>query len=165
VKYPQGEQAGTVRPGLVSLVDVAPTVLRQAGCEPAAGMRGLNLAEDREGRAFVFAECGRGEDAMVRSRRYKLLESERAECRALYDLVEDPLEMRNLYGSAECAGEQAVLAEALAGWRRSGASIDVYLDEDAPQIAGANVPSRDEDRRRLMIDYCAAAMDAWRRGR
>ena len=49
IKYPGGQRAGETAEGLFSNVDIAPTLLRQAGCMPGAWMRGTDLSSDDQG--------------------------------------------------------------------------------------------------------------------
>ena len=56
VKLPGQVRAGEVSDELVNNVDVAPTLLRAAGCEVPQAMQGRDLAGDGPARTAVFAE-------------------------------------------------------------------------------------------------------------
>ena len=78
VRFPDGRGAGTVRDDLVSFVDLAPTILRLAGLEPPAFVRGQPLFGDAPPRAFVFAGSDRidkvgGRWRSVRDARFEYL--------------------------------------------------------------------------------------------
>ena len=57
---------------LVSNVDLAPTLCRAAGLQPAAEMRGEDLGGESAGREIVFCESGRNR-AMARTQTHKLI--------------------------------------------------------------------------------------------
>ncbi len=112
VRYPAVVEAGSVVEGLVASVDIAPTVLEVAGAPVGDQIQGrsflpLLLGDDREARNAVLVEFYTYENPFpwlmdldyraVRTQRYKLIhwihypgEEE------LYDLAEDPFELRNL---------------------------------------------------------------------
>ena len=73
IKFPGQDMAGSRRQTLVNNIDLAPTILGQAGLEPSPGMSGLNLADPQSDRDYVFAAdwCGKG--YLARSRTRKLL--------------------------------------------------------------------------------------------
>ena len=54
IKYPQYIHKGVMSPALTSTLDIAPTILKQAGCKTGNFMKGLDLAEDTGGRDVVF---------------------------------------------------------------------------------------------------------------
>src|SRR5581483_11884658 len=148
-----GRPAGRRVEALVSLVDVAPTVLEAAGLDPAAfpALQGRSLLGGGEIHPWIFAEFGRphymlqrlgakypGHDfsrfdrglRCVRTREAKLIVGTDGG-EELYDLRADPGETTNL--AARRPAEAAVLRRALAEWT---ASFE-------PALVAA--PSRDED--------------------
>lgn len=159
VKYPKGRAAGPVSSAQTSNTDLAPTILRQAGCAPAPIMRGIDLATNTEGHEFVFAESGRGRQRMARSRRCKLIVSRQPSLAMLFDLEKDPIESQNRYGDPAYAEEQRRLEEALRQWGGEEAQ-EPYLDENAPVIAQPNVPKRDDDHRIAIERYYRDKMKA-----
>ena len=104
----------------VEMVDFLPTLLELSGFDPPTGIRGRSLlplirGEVREWRRACFSEHDHSEDAyqelrrgggrrvMVRTREWKLVffmdERVPDEDGALYHLLNDPWEQRNLYGN------------------------------------------------------------------
>ena len=158
VKFPGGRRAGEASTQLVNNVDLAPTILAQTGCEPAAAMRGLDLAADTDGHEIVFAEA---RHLMARSAGRKLLLREPREKSLLFDLQADPLEMNNLFAKADRADEIRRLEEAIGAWCGDDyRPFDKYVDVEAPRIEAANVPPIDDEHRREMMAYYAEMMRA-----
>jgi len=153
VKFPHQRRAGAVSEALVSNVDLAPTLLLQAGCQPAPGMRGMDLYPTKAGRHIVFAESGRYSEIMVRTRRYKLLQSGPKGRSLFFDLVHDPLEMEDRIDDPRYRGEIAELSRALTAWRGTAPCPDTFLDEDVPVINQPNVPAHDDGHREEMVAY------------
>jgi arylsulfatase A-like enzyme/Flp pilus assembly protein TadD len=100
---PKGGRADR-RPEVVSLADVAPTVVELAGLEPPAGMQGTSLAPLLAGKEWTprpayaetlypFYHFGWSPLATIQDGKWKLIESSDPE---LYDLEADPGETRNL---------------------------------------------------------------------
>ena len=159
VKYPSFEQKGTVSKALVSNLDVAPMILKQAGCQPGKKMRGLDLARDLEGRDMVFAEARMGTHVMVRSKTRKLILFEPKNRAFFYDLEKDPLETTNLHDDPAYQDEVKAFTRAVRQWREFDEPPKAYLDENAPVIDQPNVPPRDDDHREKMIAYCKRQME------
>lgn len=117
--------------GLVSLMDIAPTVLELAGLTPPEWMEARSLlpalqGQEWEGRQYVFSEHAR--DAiltgtalmtMARDARYKLVEFIDHEDGQLFDLAEDPYEETNLWFCEEHAETRRRLERAISTWRAS----------------------------------------------
>jgi arylsulfatase A-like enzyme len=99
--------------GLVSTVDVAPTILAWAGAPAPPGLPGRDLLRAAgQRRALVLAQYGR-ERYCVRTAEWKLIVSDgRAE---LYDLRRDPREQRDV--AASHADVRQRLAAALGAWQ------------------------------------------------
>jgi N-sulfoglucosamine sulfohydrolase len=142
-----GVAGGSARPGMVSNIDVLPTLLDAAGVAKPAGGAGRSLFSPREA---IFAEKTFHSyyDPMrcVRTERYKLIRNfetafavevpgdiqrgaifrsdpsrystDRRAAVELYDLEADPLEQRNLAGGGEVAEVQKELSAALWDWMR-----------------------------------------------
>lgn len=153
IKYPHRHRVGETLTGLVSLVDLAPTIVRTAGCEPGAAMEGLDLAHDKKGREIVYAESGRGDQVMARTKTHKLMVSTKPKCEQLYDLALDPEELRNVYEEPRYMEVVRVLREKLSAWQGTAPVPEPHLDMDAAQIAQANVPPRDLSQRKVVSDY------------
>jgi arylsulfatase A-like enzyme len=175
VKFPSARDAheqhgrvpGTSSDALVSLVDVAPTVLAACGVAPALALPGLDLADPASERHCVFAEsCGQGSGQgmsyLARSRTHKLLVSSDTESDtgdALFDLTVDPFELRNRLGDATYAHLADDLRTQLARWVLFDTPAPTYLDTEARQISAPNVPTGDEPvRRREHRAYFDAAI-------
>ena len=116
-------QEGRVERRLVSNVDLAPTLTRLAGAEIAANREGRNMVPLLRGRTGIpwrkqiLSEHGPntpGAWCMFRGPRWKYVQYETGE-EELYDLANDPHEMRNLanrtsYRERIMDGRQQVLA-------------------------------------------------------
>ena len=160
VKLPGNRQAGSVSDKLVSNIDVAPTVLKIAGCKLPPEMKGLDLTDSTAVRDIVF--CETADRVMARTQTRKLLYNTRNPDRSLFfDLQHDPLEMTNACAEPAFKKDVAVLIEAIQTWRpnRPGRA---FLDENAPQIRQPNVPANTQANRQEMIDYFARKMKEWR---
>lgn len=159
IKFPQNRAANTVRDQLVSNIDVAPTLLKAAGLNPPAAMRGRDLTDAVPGREIVF--CETRPQVMARTRTNKLILDTVTLTRSLYyDLRTDRLEMTNRFNDPACQGEIGRLTRAIEVWRPGPLSA-VYLNEDAPQIKQPNVP-RDRSHRAEIAEWYALQMERWR---
>lgn len=141
VRWPAKVKAGQVRPELVSLVDVMPTVLEAAGVNLPSGLAGQSLATLLQGkpsawREFLFTEMNFHSPDMfrpqrtVRDARYKLilnLVPEQGQAAVeLFDLSTDPDEAKNLATDPAHAKQLQRLQAALDQWRQ--ATNDPLLD-------------------------------------
>ena len=95
----QGERVppGRVESGLVSSIDIAPTILAYAGLPVPDAMAGRDLLGERVVPRPVFAQYGPRRYAL-RTDRWKLIEDRLRDRIELYDLEADPGETRNLAG-------------------------------------------------------------------
>jgi arylsulfatase A-like enzyme len=118
---------------LCSLMDIGPTILELAGVTPAASMEAESLlpaltGEAWSGRDAVFAEHSRDGIlqeidmmTMVRTREWKLVHFLGEPFGQLFDLVNDPNEIRNLWDDSAYASQKQELLNRLLEWRiRSG---------------------------------------------
>jgi arylsulfatase A-like enzyme len=153
VKFPGNTAAGEARDTLVSNVDVAPSILAQAGVEPAAPLPGLNLADPAATRLFVFAENRRGAAYMARSRTHKLLLNRDPQHNLCFDLQQDPLELANRFDDPAAHAEVRRCRDALADWLLFQSVIPNYSDEQAPQIGRPNCPPPGTDHRVRLAAY------------
>jgi arylsulfatase A-like enzyme len=153
IKYPGGEQSGTVSDGLVNNVDLAPTILAQAGCRPSARMHGRDLAKEPGGGDIAFCENRKGANAMARTRTRKLILTSSGKNSLLFDLEKDPFELKNRYDDPDYQDDVRELTEAVAAWRPLEDLPETYLDEKAPVIKQPNVPPRGDGHRDEMQAY------------
>lgn len=153
IKFPGERAGGTVRETMASLIDLAPTILRQAGVEPPPTMRGLDLADPRADRPIVFAEGRPGQLYLARSRTHALLLTRDPATSLFFDLREDPLQLANRFADPASRSLVEDYRRAIADWLLFEAVTPGYLDERAPISQGANVPPPDDDHRRRMLDY------------
>ena len=160
IRYPRSRSAGAVSDALVSNIDVALTILRAAAVEPPAAMKGLDLARPSAGREIVF--CETHDFVMARTRTHKLLWHPVPARRLFFDLETDLLEMTNLVAEPRWQSEIARLTRAVEAWRPATLP-KVYLDEDAPQIAQPNVPSRDRSHRPEIMEWYRRQMEQQRK--
>jgi arylsulfatase A-like enzyme len=128
VSSPAGMGASREENALVLSLDIAPTLADLAGVAPSSTIDGRSLVPLLHGAAaswradflieyvheFLDPPTYRG----VRSREWKYIAYPDIGEGELYDLVNDPFELQNLYGDPAYAAQQATLlarAEALAG--------------------------------------------------
>lgn len=129
VRLPDRRFAGAVSSGVVSLVDVVPTILAAAGAGPRDDAAGIDLVGD-EGPAVpadrvVVTELLRGDpERAVREGRWKLIAgSSRPELARLYDLEEDPGEQTDVAG--RFPDRVARLHEILADFERTHRPVEL----------------------------------------
>ncbi|MGH8249206.1 MAG: sulfatase family protein [Steroidobacteraceae bacterium] len=119
VRYPPRFKAGDRIDGLVSMIDIAPTLLQLAGIPPPSHIQGRSLLPLASGnadawRSSVLVEYYSHDQPMpwildvdyraVRTQRHKLIHwTQYPELDELYDLETDPLEMQNLAGRADAS--------------------------------------------------------------
>lgn len=122
-------RAGARTSALAQTTDIAPTVLARAGLGPVNGMQGRSLLPLLDGRgervrdALVIEEEGQRRDFGLARRtrmrtlldgRYRLTIYDGQPFGELYDLREDPHELRNLWNDPGARGRRDALASALA---------------------------------------------------
>lgn len=157
IKWPSARRSGAVEQRLVSNIDLAPTLCRAAGLQPAAEMHGEDLGSEMPRRDVVFCESGRFQ-AMARTQSHKLILTAKLPGQNLFfDLKKDPLELHNLYGSPEAQDEIKRLTAAIAAWRPQELP-ERYVDLEAPQIHGPNVPAPGLQHRPAIMEYYRAKM-------
>jgi arylsulfatase A-like enzyme len=124
-RFTGGEQADA----LCQLMDIGPAILELAGVPIPETMEAVSLLpllreQDREGRAYVFAEQGKDSIlqemefmTMVRSRGWKLVHFLGEPFGQLFDLSNDPQEVNNLWDAPLCAAKKQELLAVLREWR------------------------------------------------
>jgi N-acetylglucosamine-6-sulfatase len=130
VRYPPVTQGGEVVEGLVASVDIAPTVLEIAGTPVGDQIQGrsfvpLLMGDEARSRSSVLVEFYTYENPFpwlldldyraIRTDRYKLIHwIHYPEAEELYDLAEDPYELRNLIADPGMMGVLTELRSTLA---------------------------------------------------
>ncbi len=117
IRYPKELGGGQIVSDLIQAVDIMPTILDFAGVDGHAGMQGASmrrlLRKDAvEWRQWAFAESLNMK--MVRTQRWKLIHFGGKPYGELYDLQNDPLEVKNLYDDPQYAERQAEMTKLLA---------------------------------------------------
>ena len=138
IVFGTGVERGVVDPRLVSLVDIAPTILSAAGLPIPERMEGRDLLGDLPPPAWpeqrIFAQYG-SQLYCVRTPRWKLIYRPGSEREQLFDLRHDPSERRNLVQKDPKMAAK-LLAE-IEAWRRTRLRLDLA---NRPQ----NEPSADK---------------------
>ncbi len=115
LKYPQNLMAGKHSEDLVSIADISSTILKHTGCNvPNLIMQTSIPLDVEDDRKYIFAET-RGENYMVRSKKYKLLQYRRKKS-LFFDLKSDPYELTNLYDVPNLQEEISKHKAALTHW-------------------------------------------------
>ena len=123
VRWPAGFAQGARTEGLLSQVDIVPTVLSALGLEGAEGLDGVDacpLLRDEAGavRDHVLIECVEDPKTLrlktIVTRDRKLTWYAGRDWGELYDLAADPREKRNLWSApASCAEKARLLGRLL----------------------------------------------------
>ena len=146
VRWPGVVRPGSVSKRLISHLDIFPSLMEIAGLDPASieHLEGHSLlpilkGEEAVWRNEVFLIYDMKYHAvahmrMVRTNRWKLIHHYEDESKnELYDLEEDPGELRNLYGSPGVASTQRMLTRRLKQWEvRVGATKEDLLERRRP---------------------------------
>lgn len=144
---PDRFDSGIEYDGLCQLMDLGPTVLELAGCEPPESMEARSLVpalhgEDWQGRDYAFSEMTLdiefmreegmegGFMTMVRSDEWKLVHFAGEDYGQLFNLVEDPGEERNLWDDPSAAEKKHELINVLCDWQiHSNTHTKNWVDE------------------------------------
>ena len=125
LRLPGRIPAGKTVDALAGQVDLLPTVLSTLGVGVPTEVQGKDLTpllqgRRREVRREVFCEFPAAGMKMVRTDRWKLVVNagRRRDLDELYDLKNDPLELRNLIGAPEHAAVRKELTGRLVDWNR-----------------------------------------------
>jgi arylsulfatase A-like enzyme len=161
VKFPGSPDAGSIRDTLVSGIDLAPTLIHQAGVEPPPDMQGLNLADERADRPLVFAQDHRQPMYMARSHTHKLLMAREPAQSLLFDLQKDPLELVDRSDDLALGPLLRQHRDAIVDLLMFDALPPDYRDEQTALIQQANVADPQGDHRQQMLTYLERQMDAY----
>jgi arylsulfatase len=153
IKYPGNSKKGTLNNDLVSNIDIAPTILGQAGIIPPKQMSGYDLFHDKNDREIIFSHNNQGKSTIARTRSRKLISN--PDGRTLYfDLAKDPFEFKDQYNNPDYQGEILKLKQSIVKWQgKLIPEVRVYLNEDAPRINQPNVPSPTDNHREIISKY------------
>lgn len=141
VRFPHAEKRGIACDAMVQNIDYAPTYLTAAGVAVPESMEGTSLlplqngekpSDWREDLYYHYYDYPAIHQVQrhdgVRDSRYKLIhfygEQGEVNCNELYDLQQDPNELKNVYGQAEYADVQTRLQKRLEQYRS-----DLRVDE------------------------------------
>ncbi|MDG2170200.1 MAG: DUF4976 domain-containing protein, partial [Opitutales bacterium] len=126
---PERYQGGRCVEALTQWFDIGPTILELAGLNPPEKMEAESLIpflEDRpdaEEREYVFSEHAQDlmlqdvdHSLMIRSKRFKLVEYFGKQDGQLFDLENDPDELKDLWDDPNYSEEKATLRQALSEW-------------------------------------------------
>jgi arylsulfatase len=167
IKYPDRSAfaAGARCSDLTSGIDIGVTLAAIVGEKPGIDMKGYDISAAINGRDYVFAENMKGEQYMVRSRSHKLIFCRDDSQSLFFDLMNDPLEMDNLYTDPQHQDRIKEHKAALHQMILFDAPAPVFLYEGADQIevlAGTSVEtpsgSSSEQSKRLFADWVQEKM-------
>lgn len=136
VKHPQQLYKGSRTDALVNNIDLAPTLLNQAGCSSSKYMPGIDFFKHSKGSDYVFSEQNRGRQYMVRSKSYKLIFGRDGVLPLFFDLKKDPFELNNLYKHKDYQEFIQEHKEAIFRMMFFDATTPLHLDESYPTIDG-----------------------------
>lgn len=138
VRPARARRRGQVSHSLVSLVDLFPTILELAGCDPRPGcfgrsLLGLFAQPDLALHDAVFGEIH--ERTMIRDERYKMVIDSSGAVLKLYDLLEDPHETLNLAGHPQAGEVTARLQHRLLRWHLATQRRQTLESDPSPLLA------------------------------
>jgi len=130
VRWPGRVQKGVKIDRVVSMVDLAPTILSMAGQTPPVTMQGqslVRLIDNPESRrhadeCFLEYDEQKGKKYAARgivTRNYKFVDYMREPNDVLFDLRRDPKELHNVAGDPEYAAIVQTLRNRIDAWRRT----------------------------------------------
>jgi arylsulfatase len=159
IKYPGNKRNGEKSGQLVSNIDIAPTILIQAGIKPPHRMSGLDLFNTKIDREIIFSHNNMGKSTIARTGTRKFIFTPGGES-LYFDLVKDPLEFTNLFNDPDYRMEIDELRERIVKWQgNEKPEVKVYLDENAPVIKQPNVPSLTDNHREIIGKYFEKMMN------
>jgi len=168
VSWPPNQTIGSDSHSLVSVIDLAPTVLDLAGIEPPESFQGRSFASilnnpDRPFRNYVFGEHNwatmEAHERMVRGQRYMLIQNNRPQ---LDGSTAGSSGVGNPSGQSLVAGLKAKTLTEIQGriFRRPQPAIELYDCENDPQQLH-NLASNPEHAQ--VLTELKAALQAWSR--
>lgn len=151
IKFPGGRGAGRKESLLVSGVDLAPTILRQAGIHPPTTMAGVDLADPSADRDLVFLQGAPG-TYLARSRSHSLIWCQDGTKSLLFNLDDDPYQLQDRFGDPAVVRTRQELQTAITNWQLFECPRPAFADVSALRIGQLNVPVGQEHRQ-AMLDY------------
>lgn len=148
---PPGAAHPADRGDLVSLVDLAPTVLAACGVPAPAHWPGADLPAGPTGRTAVAVETEEGYYA-VRSHRHKLIAAPPGRPDLLFDLAGDPAELTDRHGDPACRPVREALERELHRWMFHDTAAPPYQEPDRAVLTdrtGQAAALRDRTRSRF----------------
>jgi arylsulfatase A-like enzyme len=153
IKFPKSQYAGTENYELISNIDVAPTILKTIGLKIPESMSGHDLTDNSFNREYIYAHAWFGDQAMARSKKYKLILKRTGES-LFFNLETDPFEMTDLFDDSNYQDEIRSHLQAIINWQGTDSLIaENYIDEDAPLINQPNVTQYNDGHRDKIIEY------------
>jgi len=144
IRYPGQPKQGIKIDALVEQVDVMPTLLDILDISIPRGVQGKSLVPLMDGKGggreavfgFMSNEFNAPSRQMIRTKVWKLILTRPEKDSMLFDLANDPLETKNLYGKSEYREKELELKTKLLSWHLD--TVDTTLpstfhDEDAKQ--------------------------------
>lgn len=141
IKLPGNACGGQRRDELVCNVDVAATVIGQAGAGAAPAMQGRDLFREHARRDYAYAEIGKGAQYMCRSQTRKLIYSRDPGRRLFFNLEEDPFELNNLIRDPAYQAEIEQHVRMLSEFVLFDSVSPSHLHEQAATIAREGEPA------------------------
>jgi arylsulfatase A-like enzyme len=141
IRWPARIKPGAVNKGMILNVDFAPTLLDAAGAKVPADMQGHSFLPMLRGRTpkgwrtsmyYRYYHPGHHNVAAhygVRTDRYKLIYFNKLDQWELYDLLKDPLEMRNIYADPAYPGLANKLKTEMYRLKKELKDEDQFADE------------------------------------
>ncbi|TBL75316.1 sulfatase [Paenibacillus thalictri] len=143
IKYPGERNKMAYSDELVNNIDLAPTLLKLADAQPDKHMAGIDLKTGTANRDYIICEGASSNQYMIRSQTHKLLYSRDQTNHLFFDLVKDPLELRNLYEDPEHRQLIGEFKEDLLQFILFDAVTPTHLNVEAAQIEAQNVPQNE----------------------
>jgi arylsulfatase A-like enzyme len=138
IKWQDQKSAGTKSDELINNVDIAPTIIESCGLDIPRTMAGFSLKENDSVRDFIYSEQNLKEQRMVRTKTRKLILCKDDSFSQYYDLVNDSMEMINLYSDEKYCKEIAELKEKFYKWRVYDVNSVGHQDLNAAIAKGKN---------------------------
>jgi len=157
IKYPASWKKTGREDALSSNIDIAGTICSVCGIKPAANMQGFDLTQNERRKVAVCEKMNnygipRKGDYMVRTATHKLLINGSTRELRLFDLVKDPLELKDIAGNPENKNVILELKELLFDEMTLNGNKYSYLNHYAPVINGKTWETVEKERE-PMIEY------------